>query len=106
MVSLTHIAARTPRTLFAAIADPMPAPSIAIPASDSPLGHASRDRTGDIRIVYRVGRVCSHVEHRQTAAAQMSHERAFDRQARVIAADDHAPDVARGRQITWERFVR
>ena len=55
IVSVGHIAARMPRTLFAAIADPMPAPSIAIPASASSRATLVATAAGNVRVVYRLG---------------------------------------------------
>ena len=98
-VSFAHIAARTPRTLFAAIAEPMPAPSMTIPASTLPSRDASRDRPGNIGIVYRVGRVCAHVERRPCRARADGRRARASAQRRCDRCRWPRGDVGDGRQI-------
>ena len=60
IVSVVAIAALIPRTLLAAIADPMPAPSITMPASASPRETARPTGCRDVRVIDRVGRCPCH----------------------------------------------
>ena len=105
IVSVEHIAARMPRTLLAAIAEPIPAPSIAIPASDSPRDDALGNGGRDIRIVDRFRAVGADVCHRNPSSAQVLDERPLHCQAGVIVADGDAPDVVRRREIRRKSFV-
>ena len=109
MVSVVAITARMPSTLFAAIADPMPAPSMTMPASASPRATASRHARRDVRIVHRIVSSVPRSFDRQAAAAQERDERLPQRDARVVAGDRHRPDVgatgAQGRLVGRQAVV-
>ena len=64
----THSAARTPGTLFAAIAEPMPAPSTRMPSARLPAPHRARHRQRQVRVVHRLRREGPEVAERTAQA--------------------------------------
>src|SRR3954468_5920995 len=81
IVSVEHIAARMPRTLLAAIAEAVPAPSIASPGADSPpvdrdpgvrlsARHALGNSRGNIRVVDRLRAIGADVCHRNPSPSK------------------------------------
>ena len=98
IVSVVAMTARMPSILLAAIAEPMPAPSMTMPASASPRRHGVGHSGGDVRIVDRIRRVRAKIVDRESPAPQEADEDRAQSDAGMVAGDGDRPDVGFRRQ--------
>ena len=103
------MAARTPGTLLAVIAIPIPVPQTRIARSKRPVGHRPGDLDRDVRVVDRGRLVDPEVDDLVPGVLEMALDRILERQPEVIGPDRdlHAPVLPRcparpGAGLGWE----
>ena len=85
--SVLQVAARTPGTLLAAIAEPIPAPSTTIPKFASPWATRSAGDLGEDRVVDRLLSVRAAVADLVTVARQVCTQPLLELEAAVVGAE-------------------